>query len=211
MSLLHSAVTYTTTTTTSGSGGSLAVILLVALLVAIIFIVAGWKVFTKAGKPGWGILVPFYNVWLYAEIGGKPGWWGLVSVLVNVIPFVGWIVSVVMTIFIALGVGRNFGKSDIWSVILLWLLPFGYLILGYGKAQYTGTGQIYEGFGLPPSAGQVPQSPDQSAIPAETPEQTPAALEVPPATPTPTEEPQTPTEQPPTDSQNPPQSGPPVS
>jgi hypothetical protein len=211
MSLINSAVTYTTTTTTSdGGAGALVAILPIILLVAVVFVIAGWKLFVKAGKPGWGILVPFYNAYLYAEIGGKPGWWGLVALLVNVIPFVGWIVSVIMSVMIALGVGRNFGKSDVWSVILLWLLPFGYLVLGYGRAQYVGTGQLYNGFDLPPAPGAAAPASDQPAAPVATPEQTPtdAAEEVPQATPTPTEEPQTPAEQPPADDQNPPQSGP---
>jgi hypothetical protein len=49
--------------------------LLVSLTLALFVIVAMWKVFTKAGQPGWGAIIPIYNVYLLCKIAGKPGWW----------------------------------------------------------------------------------------------------------------------------------------
>jgi hypothetical protein len=44
-----------------------------AVLVAVI---AGvWKVFTKAGKPGWAAIVPIYNLIILLEIVKRPIWW----------------------------------------------------------------------------------------------------------------------------------------
>lgn len=34
-----------------------------------------WKSYTKAGKPGWGYIIPIYNVILLLEIAGRPIWW----------------------------------------------------------------------------------------------------------------------------------------
>lgn len=34
---------------------------LVTMIVAVVSIVAMWKLFTKAGKPGWAALIPFYR------------------------------------------------------------------------------------------------------------------------------------------------------
>ena len=50
-------------------------------------IVVQWKVFEKAGKPGWGCIIPIYNVILLMEIAGRPGWWFLLMLIpiVNVV------------------------------------------------------------------------------------------------------------------------------
>ena len=48
---------------------------LVSLVWMIFVIVASWKVFTKAGQPGWAVLVPFYNIYVLCKIVGRPGWW----------------------------------------------------------------------------------------------------------------------------------------
>lgn len=129
------------------------IILLVLLVcaLAILFIASEWRVFQKAGKPGWASIIPFYNGWTLARVGGKPGWWGLLaglSVTVNIngtIPF-GVVVALgavagllfILWLLIALGVARNFGKSAPFG-FLLGILPFiGYPILGFGSAQYAG-------------------------------------------------------------------------
>ena len=42
-------------------------------LAAIILTIAGiWKMFAKAGKPGWAAIVPIYNIIVLLEIVGKP-------------------------------------------------------------------------------------------------------------------------------------------
>jgi hypothetical protein len=46
---------------------------LVLIAVPIVIIVGMWKVFTKAGQPGWGCLIPIYNAYLFCQIAGKPG------------------------------------------------------------------------------------------------------------------------------------------
>jgi hypothetical protein len=100
------------------------------LCIALFFVVAAWKVFTKAGKPGWGIFVPFYNVYLWVKIAGKPGWW----FWLYLIP----LVNIVIAIIVTLAVGKAFGKSTAFSVFLLLIFSFiGLPILGYGKAVYT--------------------------------------------------------------------------
>ena len=45
------------------------------LAIAIFYVVAGWKVFAKAGEPGWGVFVPIYNLYLVCKISGRPEWW----------------------------------------------------------------------------------------------------------------------------------------
>ena len=89
-----------------------------------------WKVFVKAGKPGWGCLVPIYNIILLLEMAGKPMWW----IVLLLIPLVGLIVAVLVNIEIA----KKFGKSTGFGVGLA-LLPFiFYPMLGFGSARYQG-------------------------------------------------------------------------
>lgn len=89
-----------------------------------------WKVFEKAGKPGWGAIIPIYNIVLLLEIVGKPIWW----LLLLLIPCVNFVV--VLIVFMDLA--KCFGKSAIFG-IGLWLLGFIFFpILGFGDAKYLG-------------------------------------------------------------------------
>ncbi len=107
-----------------GAGGM--IFLAIWLIVCATFIAGAWKVFTKAGQPGWGVLVPIYNAYLMTKIAQRPAWW----LILMLIPFVGLIVHVVMSIDIA----RHFGKGTGFGVGLACLIF--YPILGFGSAQY---------------------------------------------------------------------------
>ena len=97
---------------------------------AILMIVALWKVFTKAGQPGWASIVPILNTYFLCKIAGRPGWW----VILMFIPFVNLIIWIILCIDIA----KSFGKGAGFGIGLL-LLPFiFFLILGFGSAQYQG-------------------------------------------------------------------------
>jgi hypothetical protein len=98
------------------------------LAIIILVITAMWKVFMKAGQPGWGSLIPIYNVYLLCKIAGKPGWWFLLMF----IP----IVNIVIAIMLALGVSANFGKGGGFAVGLLLLPMIFYPILAFGEAEY---------------------------------------------------------------------------
>jgi hypothetical protein len=101
---------------------------LIVLIIAVVMIVGMWKVYVKAGKPGWGCLIPFYNLYLLIKIGGKPGWW----LILMFIP----LLNLIMGIIVAVGIARNFGKSG-WFAVGLIFLPFiFYPILGFGDATY---------------------------------------------------------------------------
>jgi len=91
-----------------------------------------WKVFTKAGKPGWAVIIPLYNAYVFLKIAGKPGWW----LILLLVPLLNVIVGIVATVAFA----RNFGKG-IGFVLGLIFLPFiFYPILAFGDAQYLGAG-----------------------------------------------------------------------
>ena len=114
-------------------GGGLAAIggmmLLFWLAIVVVAIVGMWKVFTKAGQPGWAVLVPFYNIYVMTQIAGRPGWW----LLLFFIPFV----NIAIAIVLAIDIAKAFGQSAEFGVVLLFLLSIvGYLILGFGNYQY---------------------------------------------------------------------------
>lgn len=96
-----------------------------------------WPVFVKAGKPGWGALIPIYNNYLLVKVAGLHG----ATILLYLIP----IVNLVFSIVVAVRVARAFGKGGAFGFFLLWLLSLiGYLILGFGKARYVGPGGVPE-------------------------------------------------------------------
>ncbi len=72
------------------------------LAVLVFFAAAMWKVFVKAGQPGWGCIVPFYNVYLLCKIAGRPGWW----LVLYFIPVVSLVVSILVMLDIA-SLGRS--------------------------------------------------------------------------------------------------------
>jgi hypothetical protein len=107
------------------------VFFLVMMAVAVVFIIAMWKVYTKAGQSGWAILIPIYNIYILLKIAGRPGWW----VILCCIP----LVNVVVGILVAIDIAKSFGQSAAFGVILLFLLGgIGYLILGFGNYKYVG-------------------------------------------------------------------------
>jgi hypothetical protein len=100
-------------------------------LAFVVLIVAGiWKVFVKAGKPGWGCIVPIYNIILILEIAGKPMWW----IVLMLIP----LVSIVVAILVSIEVAKQFGKGSGFGVGLALLPMVFYPMLGFGDAQYQG-------------------------------------------------------------------------
>ncbi|QUQ69195.1 DUF5684 domain-containing protein [Kutzneria sp. CA-103260] len=101
------------------------------LIVGVIAIVGLWRVFTKAGLPGWGAIIPLYNIYLLMKVAGRPGWW----VVLYLIP----IVNIIVHLIVSMDVARNFGKSKVFGVVGLWLFNvIGFLILGFGDARYVG-------------------------------------------------------------------------
>ncbi|GAB3296352.1 DUF5684 domain-containing protein [Pseudoclavibacter terrae] len=99
----------------------------------ILLIAALWPVFRKAGYPGWGAIIPIYNIYILVKIAGYHG----ATVLLYLIP----LVNVVFSIFVAMRIGKAFGRGGLFSFFLLWLFSLiGYFIVGYGSSQYRGPG-----------------------------------------------------------------------
>jgi hypothetical protein len=97
-----------------------------AFIIAIFY--GMWKTFEKAGKPGWAIFIPIYNLIVLHEIVGRD----LVKLLLWLIPFVN--LYFMITLYISLA--KSFGKRETGEYVLSVLFwPF---YLGLGDAQYVG-------------------------------------------------------------------------
>ena len=104
--------------------------IIITLVLCTVVIVAMWKIFTKAGKPGWHCIIPLLNYYDLFEIAGMNGW----MFLLIFVP----IANIVIAIMLMLNLAKSFGKSTGFAVGLI-LLPFIFvLILAFGKDQYVG-------------------------------------------------------------------------
>ena len=96
-------------------------------------IVSLWKVFTKAGRPGWAAIVPFYNMWTLFEIGGQKG----AYIFFIFIPFVGSIIYLVFEIKALLEIAKRFGKDTAFGVLSIFFPFVTFPILAFSDAKYT--------------------------------------------------------------------------
>ena len=129
----------------AATGGLMAFLGAYFLILAAVFVfyaICNWKIFEKAGVEGWKALIPGYNMWILAEIAGKPGWWGIVG-LGGIIPIIGIVASIagfVLYILIAIELAKSFGKES-WFAVLLIVVPIVALaMLAFGDAKYVGPG-----------------------------------------------------------------------
>lgn len=108
-------------------------LLTVGFIIILIYVLALWQVFTKAGEDGWKAIIPIYNQYILSKIGNQPVW----VFLLLFIPFI----NIGASLLISLGVAEAFGKSTVVGV-LIWLFPyFGYMYLGWGQAEYKAQDQ----------------------------------------------------------------------
>jgi len=119
---------------TAVGGGLLAfggVMMIVCLVIAVVFLIGLWKVFEKAGQPGWACLIPFYSAYVLLKIAGRPGWW-LILLLIPLLNIVIWLL-------VAIDIAKVFGQSTVFGVVLIFLLGgIGFLVLGFGNYRYVG-------------------------------------------------------------------------
>jgi len=112
----------------ASSGGAF-FIFVIYLAVIILEIAGWWLLFAKAERPGWGAIIPFYNVYLMCRIAGRPGWW----LVLFLIPFV----NIVIAIIVAIDIAKAFGKDALYGVGLA-ILGFIFApMLGFGDATYS--------------------------------------------------------------------------
>ena len=110
------------------AGPMMAIFWIIYLAIIIFFIIVFWKIFVKAGKPGWAAIIPIYNIIVLLQIIGKPVWW----IILLFIPIVNIVIYIIMLIELA----KKFGMPG-WHWILMLLFGIIYFpILAFGSAKY---------------------------------------------------------------------------
>ncbi len=120
---------------TTGGGGGIAgclgggLFMVIALAFLVVVIAGMWKVFVKAGHPGWAAIVPFYNLYILTLIAGREILWFILLLIPGV--------NIIAAIMISLDIARKFGQSTGFGIGLAFLPFIFYPILGFGSAQYN--------------------------------------------------------------------------
>lgn len=109
----------------------LLIFLLIPIYIAVItfYIMASWKIYEKAGRPGWNCIVPVYNFYVLLKIVGRPPLW----IFLLIIP----IVNIVIYIITMIDLAKVFGKGGSFAAGLIFLPMIFYPILGFGDAEYV--------------------------------------------------------------------------
>lgn len=106
------------------------VMLLIWIALLVVIVAGGWKVFSKAGQPGWAVLIPIFNAYILLKIVGRPWWW----LLLLFIPLVGLVISII----VASDLAKSFGRGIGFAVGLIFLAFVFVPILGFGSSKYVG-------------------------------------------------------------------------
>ena len=104
--------------------------LIFQLLILAFFVWVFWKIFEKAGKPGWAAIIPIYNVIVLLQVVGRPFWW----IFLLLIP----LVNVVIGFIVALDLSRSFGHDLAFALGLFFLGFIFYPVLAFGGDAYQG-------------------------------------------------------------------------
>lgn len=94
-----------------------------------------WKIFEKAGQPGWAAIISFYNLYILLKIVDRPVWW----IVLVFIPVVNVVVSIILTLELV----RAFGKDGSFGILAIFLPFIAYPILGFGDARYVGPSKLF--------------------------------------------------------------------
>jgi hypothetical protein len=97
--------------------------------VLVIGIVSLWKIYTKAGQPGWTCIVPIYSFIVLMKIARQPLW----HFFLYFIPFIN-IYAAWKTVS---GVSTGFGKGTGFALGLFFLPFIFYPIIAFGEAEYA--------------------------------------------------------------------------
>ena len=98
---------------------------ILGMALSIFFVVAMWKVFVKAGKPGWAALIPIYNIYIMCEIAEKEWWY----ILLLCVP----ILNIYAIFVIYDGIAKKFGKTTGFTIGMMFLPYIFFPILAFGK------------------------------------------------------------------------------
>jgi hypothetical protein len=103
----------------------------------VVVLIGMWKVFTKAGQPGWAVLIPVYNIIVLLRVAGLPWYW-VFAVFLPIIPILGVLAYMVLAVMCLHRISTRFGQGVGFTIGLTLLSPIFFLILGFGSSKYVG-------------------------------------------------------------------------
>lgn len=120
---------YDASTGSTNTGVNL-VTTIIWLVVLIFYLAAEWRIFSKAGKPGWAVIIPIYNVFVFLQVIGRPWWW----IILFLIP----LVNIIFIVLALHDLSKSFGHGVGFTLGLVFLGFIFIPILGFGGSQYVG-------------------------------------------------------------------------
>ncbi len=105
---------------------------LISLLFAILFIACLWRIYQKAGEPGWAAIVPIYNAYVLFKI----TWGNGLLFLLMLIPIANIAISFITIWKLVASFDGGIGTF----LLILFLPVIGYPLLAFGGAEYMGAG-----------------------------------------------------------------------
>ena len=116
----------------SASGAEVALVALPMVLfgigVGLFMLICQWKIFEKAGKPGWAAIIPIYNVIVMLQMVDKPEWW----IILFIVP----VANVIIAIITVVALAEKFGQETGFAIGMLLLPIIFYPILAFGDSRY---------------------------------------------------------------------------
>jgi len=109
--------------------GSTNIELFVTLGLIVLIFVGLWKVFEKAGKPGWAAIIPIYNLYVLVKVSGN-AWYWFALFFVPVINFFA-------TLKVSIDIAGKFNKGILFGLGLTFISFIFYPLLGFGGYQYN--------------------------------------------------------------------------
>lgn len=103
-----------------------------------LIIASFWRLFEKAGQPGWAALIPFYNLYIMTKVIDKPNWF-----IMFFIP----LINIYYAIMLHFEMAKVFGKDASFGIGLFLLGFIFYPLLAFGDAEYQGVGGAQHSFG----------------------------------------------------------------
>lgn len=128
-------------------------ILISALVAWVISIIPMWRLFEKAGQPGWQAIIPVYSSYMLYKISWKPSMFfitlilGIVaSILLQLNDYmalvvIGGIINIavmVLGIIFNHKISKSFGHGAGFTVGLIFLSLIFLYILAFGSSEYQG-------------------------------------------------------------------------
>lgn len=128
-------------------GGMLYTVILLVVAYFVLKIVANWKIFEKAGQPGWASIVPFYSNYIEFNLYWGNGWLFLIPVVLSLLSGIPLLGNLFLVVALIIGAITNykkavaFGEGIGFTIGLCLLNPVFNIILAFGHYEYHGIPQ----------------------------------------------------------------------